>query len=151
MKIKVLAYSLMVVLLLVVWKPEAKTDEAAIKQAIAAVLNEQAAGWNEGSVEKYMQGYEQTENIRFASGGSITYGWQTVMERYKKRYTDKATMGKLTFKDVDINVISPDSALVFGHWQLDREKDQPSGLFTLLMRKTAAGWRIVHDHTSSAQ
>jgi ketosteroid isomerase-like protein len=37
-----------------------------------------------------------------------------------------------------------------GRWQLAREADTPHGRFTLIFRRTAAGWRIVHDHTSSA-
>ncbi|MFQ5585126.1 MAG: nuclear transport factor 2 family protein, partial [Calditrichia bacterium] len=74
----------------------------------------------------------------------------TVHDRYQKRYSDSAKMGRLYFSDIDITVLSPGAAMVFGKWQLDRENDQPGGLFTLLFRKTAAGWRIVHDHTSSS-
>jgi ketosteroid isomerase-like protein len=44
-----------------------------------------------------------------------------------------------------------DAALAFGRWHLRREKDEMSGLFTLLFRKTQEGWRIVHDHTSAAE
>ncbi|MBA3248624.1 MAG: nuclear transport factor 2 family protein, partial [Pyrinomonadaceae bacterium] len=33
---------------------------------------------------------------------------------------------------------------------LTRANDNPRGRFTLLLRRTAQGWRIVHDHTSSA-
>ena len=39
----------------------------------------------------------------------------------------------------------------FGRWRLERAQDAPSGLFTLLFRRTSAGWRIVHDHTSAAE
>ena len=58
-------------------------------------------------------------------------------------------MGKLIFSDIDIQMISEDAALVFGKWELDREKDHPWGLFTLLFNKTSDGWKVVHDHTSS--
>jgi ketosteroid isomerase-like protein len=37
-----------------------------------------------------------------------------------------------------------------GRFQLAREGDEPRGRFTLIFRRTVAGWRIVHDHTSSA-
>jgi ketosteroid isomerase-like protein len=50
-----------------------------------------------------------------------------------------------------VSALADDAALVFGRWRLQREKDEPSGLFTLVFRKTPAGWRIVHDHTSSAE
>ena len=41
------------------------------------------------------------------------------------------------------------AALVHGRWRLQRAQDQPSGLLTLLLRKSAQGWRISFDHTSS--
>ena len=44
-----------------------------------------------------------------------------------------------------------DAATVFGRWKLVREDDEPHGLFTLVMRRFDEGWRIVHDHTSSAK
>ena len=125
-------------------------DTTDAKDAIEAILNEQVRSWNEGNIEKYMAGYDRSDSLRFASGGNAYYGWRATLERYKTRYPDKAAMGILTFSDLDIAVISEDAALVFGQWKLKREKDEPWGLFTLLFRKTRSGWRIVHDHTSSA-
>ena len=128
----------------------ARADEQSIKTAIRTVLDQQVKDWNDGSIEKFMRGYAKSDSTRFASGGAIRLGWQTVFDRYKKTYGDKAAMGKLTFSDLDITVFSDDAALAFGHWKLEREKDEPSGLFTLVFRKTKEGWRIVHDHTSAA-
>jgi ketosteroid isomerase-like protein len=97
-----------------------------------------------------MFGYLKSDSLRFASGGNVSYGWQTTLERYAKGYPDKEAMGKLTFSKIDIKIISEDAALVFGKWELERESDSPWGLFTLLFKYTETGWRIVHDHTSSA-
>jgi len=97
-----------------------------------------------------MHAYWQSDSLRFASGGTVSLGWQSVFERYSQRYPDKATMGHLSFSDLDIKVISSDAVMAFGRWQLLRDHDKPWGLFTLLLRKTSNGWRIVHDHTSSA-
>jgi len=129
----------------------AAADTATIQSAVRAVLAQQVKDWNAGDIEKFMRGYERSEKTRFASGGNITLGWQAVMDRYQRTYSDKVAMGTLTFSELDINALSDDAALAFGRWQLKREKDEPSGLFTLLFRKTADGWRIVHDHTSAAE
>jgi len=126
-------------------------DSAAVQSAVRAVLDQQVKDWNAGDIEKFMRGYDRSEKTRFASGGNITLGWQAVMDRYRRTYSDKAAMGTLTFSDLDITVASEGSALAFGRWHLKREKDEPSGLFTLLFRKTADGWKIVHDHTSAAE
>jgi beta-aspartyl-peptidase (threonine type) len=45
-------------------------------------------------------------------------------------------------------MLGPDSAFVRGRFQLVMEKDKPTGLFTLVFKRTADGWRIIHDHTS---
>jgi len=60
-------------------------------------------------------------------------------------------MGHLAFSEVQVDVLDANAALVFGHWKLERAADSPSGLFTLLFRQTAEGWRIIDDHTSSAE
>jgi len=118
------------------------------KEQIIKVLDEQAKAWNDGNIEAYMLGYLQSDSLRFASGGNVSYGWETTLERYKKAYPDKETMGILTFSEIDIELISNDAALVFGKWELERASDHPWGLFTLLFKKTDEGLRVVHDHTS---
>lgn len=73
-----------------------------------------------------------------------------MLARYTQRYADRAAMGRLAFEDIRITPLAPDAALVFGRWKLQRANDAPSGLFTLIFRRTPDGWRIVHDHTSSS-
>ncbi len=116
---------------------------------IRTMLDAQVAGWNSGDVARYMDYYVKSEKLRFASGGTITYGWKETLERYRKSYPDKATMGTLTCTYHEIDVVSPDTAIVFGRWELQRAADKPWGLFTLLIKKTAEGWRVAADHTSS--
>lgn len=123
---------------------------ANVSDDIKAVLFAQQAAWNRGDLDGFMAGYVQSDDLRFASGGGITYGWQATLERYRQRYPDKAAMGTLSFRDLVVTVLAPDAAVVFGKWELTREKDKPWGLFTLTLKKTAAGWRVFQDHTSSS-
>ncbi len=129
----------------------AQQKPTTIEAQVRAVLEQQVKDWNAGDIEKFMQGYERSEKTRFASGGNITVGWQAVLDRYQHTYANKAAMGKLTFSDLDITVVSPEAALAFGRWHLQRDPDELKGLFTLLLRRTPDGWRIVHDHTSAAE
>ena len=118
--------------------------------SIRAVLAGQAAAWNRGDIDGFMQGYWNSEQLRFASGGSVTYGWAAANQRYHAHYPDRAAMGTLAFSDLDVELLAPDAAIVFGHWALQREHDRPHGLFTLVLRKTPEGWKISRDHTSAA-
>ena len=124
--------------------------DAKVIAAIRAVLDTQVAAWNRGDIEGFMDGYARSPDIVFISGDSLTHGWQTVFDRYKKGYDTREKMGTLAFSDLETKVISKDAAVVIGRWQLTREKDTPKGRFTLIFRRAKAGWRIVHDHTSSA-
>jgi ketosteroid isomerase-like protein len=118
--------------------------------AVRAVLEAQRDAWNRGDIEGYMDGYARSDETVFVSGDNLTRGWQTVLERYKKNYGSREKMGKLTFSDLEITPLGSDAAVVLGRWHLERSNDQPHGRFTLLLRKTKQGWKIVHDHTSSA-
>ncbi len=124
--------------------------ESAPADQIRQVLADQAVAWNHGDIDAFMEGYAKIPELRFASGAAVTKGWHETLARYKKRYPDTAAMGTLTFSDLDVTVLSTDSALVFGRWRLQNDRGEPNGLFTLLFRKTDAGWRIVADHTSAA-
>ena len=128
----------------------AQSSDTKTIAAIRAVIDAQRDAWNRGDIEGYMDGYNRASDTVFVSGDRVTRGWQTVLERYKKSYDSREKMGTLTFSDVEITILSKDVAVVLGRWHLRRSKDEPHGRFTLLFRKTKAGWRIVHDHTSSA-
>jgi ketosteroid isomerase-like protein len=118
--------------------------------AIRAVLDAQAAAWNRGDVEGYMDGYERAEETTFISGDTVTRGWQTVSDRYKKAYDTPEKMGTLAFGELEIKPLSEFYANVTGSWKLTRAKDTPHGRFALIFRRTSAGWRIVQDTTTSA-
>ena len=123
---------------------------AAPADEIHAVLAAQQDTWNRGDIDGFMNGYARARSTIFVSEDTVTRGWQTVRDRYRKKYSDRAKMGALTFSDLRITPLSADSAVVLGRWSLKRAADQPHGRFTLIFRKTADGWRIVHDHTSAA-
>ncbi|MEE9162052.1 MAG: nuclear transport factor 2 family protein [Candidatus Neomarinimicrobiota bacterium] len=126
-------------------------DRAAISADVLAVLDRQQAAWNAGDIEGFMAGYAQGDSTRFVGGSGPTTGWQQVLDGYRRRYPDTAAMGWLTFSHTVVEVISSDAALVVGRYALQREADAPWGWFTLLLRRTPDGWRIVHDHTSAGE
>jgi uncharacterized protein (TIGR02246 family) len=128
---------------------EQQKNPGAITQ-IRSVLRAQEEAWNRGDIDGFMNGYARSGSTTFVSEDAVRRGWENVRERYLKKYSDRAKMGLLTFSDLEITLVSADAAVVLGHWKLKRTQDRPHGRFTLIFRKTADGWRIVHDHTSAA-
>ncbi len=120
---------------------------------IRAVLDAQVAAWNRGDIEGFMAGYWKSEKTTFLSSSGVSRGWQVLLDRYKKGYPDKKTMGTLAFSELEIHLLGRNAAFLLGRWALDREKDgqpdRPGGVFTLVAKKFPEGWRIVSDHTSS--
>jgi ketosteroid isomerase-like protein len=117
---------------------------------IRSVLQTQQDSWNRGDVDGFMNGYARSESTVFISEATIRRGWQTVRDRYREKYSSRAKMGTLTFSELQITLLSSDSAVASGRWRLKRENDQPHGRFTLILKRLPEGWRIVHDHTSAA-
>src|SRR5438445_7923039 len=127
---------------------------------IQNILHAQQDAWNRGQIEEFMNGYWRSDQTVFVSGDEVTRGWQKVLDRYKKKYSDRSKMGTLTFSALEITPLSNDSAVVLGSWKLDRANDTPSqnaspartsgaagephGRFTLVFRRFPEGWRIVH-------
>jgi ketosteroid isomerase-like protein len=118
------------------------------KEKIIKVLYAQRDAWNEGSIEKYMEGYWKSDSMKFIGKSGINYGWQKTLDNYKKGYPDKAAMGKLEFTVVEVNVVNGTNAFMIGKWKLIRAKDTPEGYFTLFWKKINGEWKVVADHSS---
>ena len=114
------------------------------------MLDDQTAAWNRGDLDAFMQSYWHSPEVTFFSGDTIVKGWEQTLQRYRDRYQSSGKeMGKLSFSDLNIDVLGPDAALVTARWHLRMsDAKQLEGLTTLLCKRTKDGWRIVHDHSS---
>jgi beta-aspartyl-peptidase (threonine type) len=123
------------------------------KAAIEQILNTQRDAWNHRDLEGFMKYYWNSPDLTFFSGAHNTTGWQGALERYKKTYQgDGKEMGKLEFYDLRVEPMGADSAFVRGAWHLTMNDGKtPHGLFTLIFHRFPEGWKIIHDHTSTAE
>lgn len=127
-------------------------DEAQIRAAIKA----QTAAWNRADIPAFMQAYEDSPDTTFI-GLNLRKGYQTILQRYQQGYTNREQMGTLTFSDIDVRLVpsgcgTTDLALVTGKFHLERTAHgaaaKDDGIFSLVWRKGAHGWKIILDHTS---
>ena len=115
---------------------------------IQSVLTAQQDAWNRGDIDGFMDGYVRSDKLEFVSGGKTTRGWQTVRDRYHRKYDSREKMGTLTFSGIEIHSLNGSNMVATGRWSLRRKTDQPHGSFALIFHHTPAGWRIVHDETN---
>ena len=127
-------------------------DEAAIRAVMAA----QVAAWNRGDVVAFMQGYDNSPETTFV-GSKVNKGYDLILRRYEANYTNAAQMGTLSFSNLEVRLLpgscgAVDYAVVTGNFHLERTQKGPAakddGIFSLVWRKGASGWKIVVDHTS---
>ncbi len=118
--------------------------------AVRGVLRAQQEAWNRGDLEGYMRGYVKSDALVFTSGGNIRTGWSETYAKYKARYgSDTSSMGTLAFEILHVQAIGADGAIVLGKWELTNTPVAGSGVFSVALERTADGWLVVHDHTSS--
>lgn len=130
--------------------PAAAVSSAAEVGAITALLEQQDDAWNRGDIDGFMDGYWRSPELRFASGGNVTRGWDETNARYRRVYATPDLMGRLVTSDYEIVILSSGAAIAHGAWALERAGDRPSGLYTLVLRKIDGEWLIVSDTTTSA-
>jgi ketosteroid isomerase-like protein len=121
--------------------------------SVESVLRTQQDAWNRHDLEAFMAGYWNSPGLTFFSGANERNGWQATLDRYRAAYASPGhEMGKLEFSGLRIEMLGSDAAFVRGSWHLTMPDGKtPHGLFTLVFRKFADGWKIVHDHTSAAE
>lgn len=129
----------------------AAADPAQDRAAIHGVLDAQAAAWNRGDLDAFLAGYWRSEQTVFAGGDQVHRGFEAMSKRYRDAYPTKEKMGRLSFSNLRFESLEADRAVVTGSWELEiaGSDKRPGGVFTLVWRRFADGWKIVHDHTSS--
>jgi peptidoglycan/xylan/chitin deacetylase (PgdA/CDA1 family) len=137
------------------------SQERAAEQArkdVTELLAQQAAAWTRGDLEAFVSVYG--DDALFVSDTGLTRGRVAVLERYRKRYVDRAAMGALTLEVLDLQTssgtaVSPagdalpaasQTATVVARWTLKREGQPDATGFTMLVFEPQRGsWRIVRD------
>ncbi len=118
------------------------------EQEISKLLLTQAAEWNQGHLEGFMQTYWKSDSLLFIGKNGVKHGWQVTLDNYKKSYPDAAAMGRLSFDIITVKKLSALYQYVVGKWMLVRTDGDISGHFDLLIKKIKGKWLIIADHSS---
>ncbi|AFL86538.1 hypothetical protein Terro_0187 [Terriglobus roseus DSM 18391] len=124
--------------------PQAELD-------VVKVLMAQERAWNSGNMEDFTASYKNSPDTLFI-GNIVTRGFEGMVATYKKNYPDRATMGRLTFSDLEPHLLDERFATLTGRFALERDKKHGGnvgGVFSLVLEKTPQGWKIILDHTTS--
>jgi|ERR1051326_8043253 uncharacterized protein (TIGR02246 family) len=122
-------------------------------QEIQKILKDSEAAWNRGDLVTFVSYYEDAPDTTFIGREVVRGGTQAILERYRRAYPTAEARGTLTFSEIDVRPLASGVALVTGKYSLKRTASgggDASGRFTLVLRQTKAGWKIIHDHSSAS-
>jgi uncharacterized protein (TIGR02246 family) len=118
---------------------------------IEKMLKNSEAAWNRGDLAAFAADYEDVPTTTFVGKEVTRGGVKAILERYQRSYSTPEKMGKLTFSGIEVRPLGAEYALAIGKFALERSAaggGNAAGRFTLILRRTAKGWKIMHDHSS---
>jgi uncharacterized protein (TIGR02246 family) len=118
---------------------------------VRKILKDSETAWNRGDLATVASYYDDSPETTFI-GREVTHGGpKEIVARYQRSYPTRDAMGTLTFSEISVRPLGADYAVANGKFTLKRNQaggGDASGRFTLVLHKTAAGWKIIHDHSS---
>jgi uncharacterized protein (TIGR02246 family) len=118
---------------------------------VRKLLKDSEEAWNRADLVTFSSYYDDSPETTFI-GREVTHGGPNeVLARYRRGYSTPEKMGTLTFSEIEVRPLGDGYALAHGKFSLKRTAaggGDASGRFTLVLRRTAQGWRIIHDHSS---
>lgn len=116
--------------------------------SIGKILKYQEESWNDGDIDKFMEGYLKSDNIVFTGSNGSIYGWKETKKRYLNKYSNRTLMGRLKFRIISFQKLSDIIIQMQGSFYLKRKIDDSKGFFSLIWKKVDEKWFIISDHTS---
>ena len=114
-----------------------------------AIVAEQSA-WNHGDLDGFVKGFKDSPETVFM-GKLVVEGYAQIVADFKRNYLTAASMGEMTFSEVEVHALGENFAVCLGKYHLERAKKEGGGAdgsFSMVLEKTGAGWKIVLDHTT---
>lgn len=138
----------MIVALLIAQAAAVAVPAATPQAAVAAAMADSAAGWNAGSLDRFMAVY--ADDAVYASGKDVVRGKAAIAQRYAKSFSGGAnSRGRLSFRPVAWRLMGAGHMLHVARWTLTPSSGEAqSGLTTLVFERRVQGWRIIADHSS---
>ncbi len=97
--------------------------------------------WNEGDIDGYMEGYKNSPETLFISR-QVSKGFAEIVTEYKHDYPNKASMGTLSYSELEVHPLS--DAFAVCHQPLSpgarQTRRRPGGRAVLADPREDSGW-----------
>jgi ketosteroid isomerase-like protein len=118
------------------------------EREIQTLLDESAASWNRGDLDGHLA--DNADSITFMTRSGPIVGKSKTTDALRRSFFKAGKpIQQLRFEQVTIRRLGDGHALVVGRFILDGGgQPERSGWFSTIWERQAAGWRVIHDHSS---
>lgn len=115
------------------------------------MLHSSAEAWTRGDLDGFLDDY--APDATYVGGSGLIEGRNQIRQSYVRGYWRSGEPADaLRFRALQVRTVGTEAAVAVGRYELfDRDTGAPTatGLFSLTLRRSADGWKIVHDHSSA--
>ena len=139
------------------WQKEPLRDSSSTQspplQQIDDLLLKMLACWNAHDIAGNLNAYWNSPQLLVVVNSEQFNGWQQLHDSYFSGYSNRAAMGFIQPKRIQIRLLKPDLALALTWWSISfpNSKRVVEANSTMNIQKFDEGWKIVASHTSSAE
>lgn len=121
----------------------------AIRAEIERTLSESAAAWSRSDLEGFLACYEDSPQTLYVAAQGVVRGLEAIRRMYRERFADTGGAGRLALELDEAEPLGEGLAMAVGRYRLAwSDRPAAAGVFSVVLRRTAEGWRIVADHSS---
>ncbi len=118
------------------------------EREIQSMLDQSAASWNRGDLDGHLA--DNADSISFMTRNGPIVGKAGTADALRRGFFKGGKpIQQLRFEQVSIKRLGAGYALVVGRFVLEGGgQEDHSGWFSTIWERQAAGWRVIHDHSS---
>jgi beta-aspartyl-peptidase (threonine type) len=122
-------------------------------QQVYDVLLKMLDRWNAHDIEGYLDVYWKSPELLIVVDSEQFNGWQQLHDSYCNGYPDRAAMGFIQPKRIQVKLLRPDMALALTWWSITfpTSKQTVVGNTTMDLQKFDDGWKVIAAHSSTTE
>ena len=124
-----------------------KLEDRQVYQTLLKMLDR----WNAHDIDAYLEVYWKSPELLVVVNSEQFNGWQQLHDSYISGYPDRAAMGFIQPKRIQVKLLKSDLALALTWWSITfpASKKTVVGNTTADLQKFNDGWKIVAAHSST--
>jgi uncharacterized protein (TIGR02246 family) len=132
--------------------PQTGIAQSADVEQVRQLLVRMVELWNAHDLERYLDCYWNSPDLLVVIDSQQNSGWQELHDSYMRGYHNRDEMGHVIPSRLQIRLVKPDLALALFYWTVNfpTSKHIVVGIDTFYVQRFGNGWKIVSDHTSTA-